>query len=118
MLRFPRVIYFIAGSVPTDAERKEASALGANVVFRNASLIAPENSLEDCAGVAGAVPASYKEKPDALTVISKFLTGTTGAKSPPIPPIPPVPTLTTSAPTANGGEDWWDGTNNTNKEDV
>ena len=50
-------LYFIAGIAPTDAERKEAAALGITA-FRNADLAGSER-VERCNIAAGAVPASY-----------------------------------------------------------
>ena len=55
-----KILYFINGPVPTDEERKEAEALDA--VFRNANAAGDNDFLENCDGVAGAVPDAYKEK--------------------------------------------------------
>lgn len=60
-----KIIYFIADGVPTEAEIEAARAYGFGVVFRNAAAIPADVSpgqIEECDGVAGLVPAAYKEK--------------------------------------------------------
>lgn len=64
--RFPRILFFIAGSHPTAAEAAAYKLLrdehGASVLLRNAALVSnvPTSSLEDCDAVAGAViPSRY-----------------------------------------------------------
>lgn len=52
------ILFFIAGMVPTDAERKAAEKLG-TARFRNAHL-AKNDAVEKCDEVAGLVPESYK----------------------------------------------------------
>ena len=54
-----KILFFIAGPVPTEAERAEASEIVGNVVFRNVKFAADENP-EQCDGVAGLVPDNYK----------------------------------------------------------
>ncbi len=57
-----KVLYFISGPVPTDAERKAARNcldLEVNVYFRNASG-ALSDTVEKADAFAGAVPANYK----------------------------------------------------------
>lgn len=52
------ILFFIAGMVPTDAEREAAEKLG-TARFRNAQL-AKNDTVEKCDEVAGLVPESYK----------------------------------------------------------
>ena len=52
------ILFFIAGMVPTDAEREAAEKLG-TARFRNANL-AKNDTVEKCDEVAGLVPESYK----------------------------------------------------------
>lgn len=52
------ILFFIAGMVPTDAEREAAEKLGTSR-FRNARLAA-NDSIEKCDEVAGLVPEAYK----------------------------------------------------------
>lgn len=52
------ILFFIAGMVPTDAEREAAEKLG-TARFRNAHL-AKNDSVEKCDEVAGLVPERYK----------------------------------------------------------
>jgi hypothetical protein len=72
MLKFPRILYFITEPVPTAEEIIDSRRFGFNVAFRNAQLAA-EGCPEDCAGVAGAVPESYKKFPEAENVIREFM---------------------------------------------
>jgi len=51
-------LFFIAGMIPTDAERAAAEKLG-TARFRNANL-AKNDTIEKCDEVAGLVPESYK----------------------------------------------------------
>lgn len=67
-----RILFFIAGAVPTDEEYDGAADLKANVAFRNAQHIPAEGALEACDGVAGLVPERYaKAFPDAAEAIKK-----------------------------------------------
>ena len=52
------ILFFIAGMVPTDAEREAAEKLG-TARFRNAHL-AKNDTVEKCDEVAGLVPERYK----------------------------------------------------------
>ncbi|MFA7063574.1 MAG: hypothetical protein WC132_05495 [Methanomethylophilus sp.] len=52
------ILFFIAGMVPTDAEREAAEKLG-TARFRNAQL-AKNDTVEKCDEVAGLVPEIYK----------------------------------------------------------
>ena len=60
--KLPVVLFFIAGPVPTEEEQEQAEAIeGANVKFRNASLVLPGHSPEAFDDVAGLVPEVYEE---------------------------------------------------------
>ena len=52
------ILFFIAGMVPTEAERAAAEKLGTSR-FRNAQL-AVNDSIEKCDAVAGLVPEAYQ----------------------------------------------------------
>ena len=54
-----KILFFINGSVPTEAEKKSASEIEGSVVFRNAKFAGNEPP-EPCDGVVGAVPENYK----------------------------------------------------------
>ena len=53
------ILFFIAGSIPTAAERAAAEKAG-TARFRNAKL-ATNDPIEKCDAVAGLVPESYKD---------------------------------------------------------
>lgn len=73
MKRYPRIIFFTRGVVPSTEAYVIAEGFGANVVFRNANHIPETGCLERCDGVTGDVPARYKEKyRDAEIVIEEF----------------------------------------------
>lgn len=57
-----KVLYFIAGPVPTDAEREDAEQYyngKSNVAFRNARFVNKDEAIEAFDIVAGLVPANY-----------------------------------------------------------
>lgn len=59
---FPKVLYFIAGTTPTQDQTDEADAFGPGVAFRNATLIHPDGPIEDADAVAGPnIPENYAE---------------------------------------------------------
>ena len=60
MIPTAKILYFIAGPVPTKKDYEGAKALSGKVVFRNA-LAVPNypHALETCDGVAGAIPPAY-----------------------------------------------------------
>lgn len=60
--RFPRVLFFTAGMVPTEDDYADAVRFRPNVGFRNGSAVAalPMSPLEECDAVAGpAIPPRY-----------------------------------------------------------
>jgi hypothetical protein len=73
MRNFPRILFFIASTMPSDAESDQAMELGPNVAYRNASLVSTEGALEACDGVAGQVPQRYVyARPSADEAIHKW----------------------------------------------
>lgn len=58
-----KILYFTRGFRPTDEERAEAEALGADVQFRNARFAG--GKVEPCDAVAGKIPPAYDEFPRA-----------------------------------------------------
>ena len=57
-----KILYFIAGAVPTKVDLEKADALSTKdtrVLFRNASFVTESDSIEANDGVAGAVPKVY-----------------------------------------------------------
>lgn len=97
MLKLPRILFFINGTVPTDEDLAAASEIKANVVFRNATAVpTEEHSLETCDGVAGAVPEIYANRfPVAGEAVAKAdaefnqLKERVGDDAPPKPKVEP-----------------------------
>jgi hypothetical protein len=56
-----KILYFIDGPVPTQAQIDEAWDLGTSM-FRNKQHFGDGDSIEHCDGVAGDPPAAYVEK--------------------------------------------------------
>ena len=54
-----KILFFIAGSIPTDEERAAAEKMGTSM-FRNCQLVKDSDPIEKCDSVAGAVPEIYK----------------------------------------------------------
>lgn len=76
--KFPRILFFINGPLPTEEQQNEALEYGFNVAFRNADLISADGCREECDGVAGEVPERYADKPhadEALAAWSRKLRG-------------------------------------------
>lgn len=69
-MKQPKILFFIDGPVPTDAERLEAFDLQAQVAFRNAQHVTRVD--EECDGVAGAVPEAYADFPDAEEALAAY----------------------------------------------
>jgi len=57
-LKQPKIIFFIDGPVPSEAEKLDAFDLGVPVQFRNAQHVSRVE--EECDGVTGHVPEAYK----------------------------------------------------------
>src|SRR5215203_116237 len=57
--RASKIIYFIDGPIPEEADYDASMGLGQGVVFRNARKIVLGAPLENCDAVAGEVPADY-----------------------------------------------------------
>lgn len=56
---YPRVLFFIGGTNPTQEEFDKANSMGPGVVFRNAAMISTDGPIEDADAVAGVVPDRY-----------------------------------------------------------
>lgn len=65
-----KILFFVDGVAPSNEDFETASKLTAQVVFRNARAVPAEGALEECDGVAGAVPPSYAELPTAEDAIA------------------------------------------------
>lgn len=61
-MKFPRILYFINGPVPTDEQLTNISPLR-NASFRNAVNVSSEERPEACDFVMGDVPAAYSHVP-------------------------------------------------------
>lgn len=72
MKKYPRILYFIKGSVPTEMDKASALQLGTNVVFRNAVFVPKVGCLEACSGVSGLIPELYSGLPKGEDVIREF----------------------------------------------
>jgi len=70
--KFPKILFFIKGSIPTKEDYEAAESLGPNCVFRNASFVPSTGSLEKCNGVAGLVPELYKSEPSAEEALGQM----------------------------------------------
>ena len=65
-----KILYFVDGVSPTPEDFEAASKMQAQVVFRNARAVPPEGALEECDGVAGAIPPTYAELPSAEEAVA------------------------------------------------
>lgn len=73
MSKDPKILYFIASTVPTQRERLDARNYGPKTTFRNAKYVNENSQLEDCDGVTGCVPTVYRKKfPNADEVCAKY----------------------------------------------
>jgi hypothetical protein len=93
------ILFFIAGPVPTPAEKEAAASLGTRK-FRNVKLIVPKACLEKCSGVAGLAPNAYIAKFGRVEVPekSKIPTDPPKVQTPPPPPPPSATTPPTTPP--------------------
>lgn len=74
-MKLPYILFFIDGPFPSDSEKAHlANVPSAQVVFRNALAVPPENhALETCDGVMGKVPPIYaKTFPTAEFAVTKY----------------------------------------------
>lgn len=61
-VKSPKVLYFVAGNNPSQADLEAGAKMGTMVFYRNAHFLQPEIPLEACDYVAGpAIPANYRE---------------------------------------------------------
>ena len=72
MKKYPRILYFIKGVMPSAEAQEVAEALGTNVAFRNANFVPTFGAPEKCDGVAGDVPELYKKFPTAEEALKTF----------------------------------------------
>lgn len=73
MKKFPRILFFISGSLPTEEQFVSAESYGPNVSFRNGLLVPADGTLEVCDGVAGSVPDRYADAyPSAEEAIKAY----------------------------------------------
>lgn len=70
--KYPRILYFISGTVPTKEQVREAQKFGPNTSFRNATLVSSEGALEAADGVAGDVPSRYSDYVSAEDAIAAY----------------------------------------------
>ena len=70
--KYPRVLYFISGTVPSSEQVREAQKFGPNTSFRNATLVSSEGALEAADGVAGDVPTRYADYTSAEDAIAAY----------------------------------------------
>jgi hypothetical protein len=73
MKKFPKILFFVDGTVPTAKDMLESEKYGPNVSFRNARMISAEGAFEMCDGVAGCVPVCYLKAKDTKTGEPLFL---------------------------------------------
>ena len=72
MKRYPRILYFIKGVMPSVEAQEIAEQYGPNVAFRNANFVPSSGAPEKCDGVAGAVPELYNKFPKAEEALKTF----------------------------------------------
>jgi cell division septation protein DedD len=103
-----RILYFIAGIAPTEAEERAALSLG-TTIFRNAQSYYDGDFVEPCDGVAGCAPEAYLKKFPKVDEKklkepksdSKPAPVVAQPSPPPPPPPPPATGGTTSTPWSN-----------------
>ncbi len=101
MRKYPRILFFIASAIATDAESDEAMELGPNVAFRNSTLVLKEGALEVCDGVAGLVPERYAAaRPTAREAIEEWMRAESERRSRRAAGLPPAPEAEAAAPQA------------------
>ena len=101
-----KILFFVQGVAPTAEDFEAASKLTAQVVFRNAQAVPAEGALEECDGVAGAIPPTYAELPtaeEAIKTVSEKLAALAkkvGDEPAPKAPAKPAGTPAAAAKTA------------------
>lgn len=78
-----KILYFINGGTPSEEDRQAALRVG-TLMFRNALSTGSFDFVEECDGVAGAVPPGYEKFPRVDVI--------------PAPPPPPAPPITAPEP--------------------
>ena len=98
-----KILFFVDGVAPTPEDYEAASKLTAQVVFRNATVVPPEGALEECDGVAGAVPEAYAKLPTAEEAVKAHAEKLAKlAKKVGDSPAPKAPAKPANAPVAAG----------------
>lgn len=64
-MKKPKVLYFFKGHYVPPQVRSEMAMIPADVQFRNALEIGDSDTTEQCDGVAGDIPAPYRNHPTA-----------------------------------------------------
>lgn len=67
MFTSKKIIYWLSGSIPTEADRLTAFTYGPGVVFRNSQHVPSEGALEACDACGGDVPERYAAKYPVIT---------------------------------------------------
>lgn len=70
--RYPRILYFIKGVMPSAEAVEVAEQYGPNVAFRNANFASSAGAPEKCDGVAGDIPEAYAKLPKAKDALKDF----------------------------------------------
>lgn len=65
----PTIVYFIAGTLPTDAEKADAAKYG-KVRFRNVTKVKEDDAVEPCDYVAGIAVPKYHTIPHASEMLT------------------------------------------------
>lgn len=100
-MKAPKILYFVDGMAPTSEDMQKAADIKGQVCFRNARAVPSEGSLEKCDGVAGKVPATYRNMPTAEQAIRshveklKAIASKVGDSPAPVPP--PAPQVSGAA---------------------
>ena len=90
----PFILWFIPRCNPTKEERLKSFSMVANVSFRNALVVGPNDCLEQCDGVTGEVPEVYQAKPTAEEAIAAYESALSDAIEQANEPLPPEPKKT------------------------
>ena len=58
-IKTPKILFFIASCIPSEAEKEEASKIPLKICYRNANYFNKDEGIEICDFVAGLVPEKY-----------------------------------------------------------
>lgn len=73
-LKPPKILFFHHGPMPSAAQYAEALDYGSNVQYRNADFVYEGDRPEECQGVAGDIPKSYRKIPRAAKALAAYRT--------------------------------------------